>query len=351
MKIFILNEIGDYGFWPADMQSRLDAANGKPVEVVINSPGGFVSDGIAIYNMLKDYSGEVTTRIAGVAASIASVIFMAGDNRIIETGGHLMIHKPALGLFGEAEELRNAADTLDTLETAIIDIYKTGSTLDRADIVAMMEKESWFLGPEALNHGFATEIKEPEFAAVANIAPRRLPFQNVPTALQTENRETGQPPETPAPQPKENENKKESSKMEIDKAKAADVRTENPEAYNEIRKAERARIQGIEALAENVAGFPEAVQKAVKTEIDTLKQDPNATAENSAAKVLSVAGKVQATIAQNVGSGPRQLGNDLDHIQPEGTPPVDSGAGDDGDKEAQRQSRVKNMTAGFKTRK
>lgn len=124
--------------------------------VVINSPGGDVYSGIYIYNELKNHEGNVTVRINGLAASIASVIAMAGDEVIMEQGSLMMIHQPHVMSAGNADEMRETAEYLDKVGDSLIDIYVSKTGLDRERIVAMMKAETWLDGTEAVELGFAT---------------------------------------------------------------------------------------------------------------------------------------------------------------------------------------------------
>ena len=124
--------------------------------VTINSPGGDVYSGIYIYNELKNHEGNVTVRINGLAASIASVIAMAGDEVIMEQGSLMMIHQPHVMSAGNADEMRETAEYLDKVGDSLIDIYVSKTGLDRERIVAMMKAETWLDGTEAVELGFAT---------------------------------------------------------------------------------------------------------------------------------------------------------------------------------------------------
>ncbi|WP_415338298.1 head maturation protease, ClpP-related, partial [Clostridium perfringens] len=101
---------------PEDIVSVLNEAGDRDIDIYINSGGGSVFAGLAIYNMLKRHKGKKIIHIDGVAASIASVIAMAGDEIIMPSNSFLMIHKPLCGVWGNANDMRKGADTLDQLE-------------------------------------------------------------------------------------------------------------------------------------------------------------------------------------------------------------------------------------------
>lgn len=132
------------------------------IDVYINSYGGEVAEGLAIYNALKRHKAKVRTFCDGFAASIASVIFMAGDERIMNDSSLLMIHNAWSFVQGNAKELRKQADDLDKITQASIVAYKAHSTLSEKEIVELMDNESWILPDEAIEYGFATAIEKTE---------------------------------------------------------------------------------------------------------------------------------------------------------------------------------------------
>jgi len=141
-----------------NMAAELGALRGMPLNVHINSYGGECAEGIAIYQLLKDYKGEVTTVCDGFACSAASVIFMAGDKRIMHPTSLLMIHNAWTVTDGNAEKLRKEADKLDIVTEPSIKAYVEASHLERDEIKAMMDAETWITAEEALEYGFATAI-------------------------------------------------------------------------------------------------------------------------------------------------------------------------------------------------
>lgn len=128
------------------------------IEIRINSPGGNVAEGLAIYNALKPRRG--TVYVDGVAASIASLIAMAGERIVMAENALIMIHDPWTGAQGNAIELRKTADLLDKHRDAMVSAYeRTG--LDKAKLVSLLAEETWMNAEEALALGFADEISEP----------------------------------------------------------------------------------------------------------------------------------------------------------------------------------------------
>lgn len=143
-----------------DLAKEIGELNGKALTVRINSYGGEVAEGLAIYNLLKSYEGEVTTICDGFACSAASVVFMAGAKRIMPRSSLLMIHNAWTWASGDADDLRKAADDLEKITQPSVEIYTSVSNLDADEIKSMMDAETWIDADEALDYGFATEISE-----------------------------------------------------------------------------------------------------------------------------------------------------------------------------------------------
>lgn len=132
------------------------------INVYINSYGGEVAEGLAIYNALIRHKAKVVTYCDGFAASIASVIFMAGDERIMNSSSLLMIHNAWVYAMGNAEELRKQAEDLDKITQASVTAYKEHSSLSEEEIKELMDNETWILPEEAFEYGFATGIDKKE---------------------------------------------------------------------------------------------------------------------------------------------------------------------------------------------
>jgi ATP-dependent protease ClpP protease subunit len=149
------------------VQERLRGlAEGTPVSVSINSPGGDMFEGLAIYNMLREHKGDVTIKVLGLAASAASIIAMAGDTVQIARAGFLMIHNSWVVAMGNRHDLREYADTLEPFDRAMADIYAVRSGGDAADIAGMMDKETWLGGSEAVDKGFADSLLDSDQVSV-----------------------------------------------------------------------------------------------------------------------------------------------------------------------------------------
>ena len=159
--IWIYSEVGSYEVNAQSFISQLQEVGDKDLNVHINSLGGDVFDGIAIYNALKNHTKKVVIKIEGIAASIASVVAMAGDEIEMAENSLFMIHNPFAMSGGDANELRKTASILDKIRNEIAKIYSTKSNLDVETLVGLMESETWFNALEANELGFANGITQP----------------------------------------------------------------------------------------------------------------------------------------------------------------------------------------------
>ncbi|MDW5499870.1 Clp protease ClpP [Pseudomonas lundensis] len=136
----------------------LRSMNGEDVTVSINSPGGDMFEGLAIYNQLREYSGKVTVKVLGIAASAASIIAMAGDDVQIGRGAFLMIHNCWVYAVGNRHDLARAAQDMEPFDRAMQDIYSARSGLDAATVSGMMDNETYIGGNDAVEKGFADRL-------------------------------------------------------------------------------------------------------------------------------------------------------------------------------------------------
>lgn len=163
------------------IDSALRAIGDKPVTVYINSPGGDMFEGIAIYNRLREHSQPVTTKVLGLAASAASVIAMAGTQREVAKSAFLMIHNCWTWLAANRHGLREAADQMEEFDKAMIGLYADTSGQSEDVIEHMLDAETYLSGSSALEKGFATgliaadEVKEaPDDSLTQAHASRKL---------------------------------------------------------------------------------------------------------------------------------------------------------------------------------
>lgn len=155
------------------------------INLHINSPGGSVFEGIAIYNMLKQHKATVNTYVDGLAASIASVIAMAGDTIFMPRNAMLMIHNPWTMAVGNASDLRKQADELDTITKSSVVTYlnKAGDKLDEETLKQLMDEETWLTADESIGYGLADEVLEPNSAVACLNGDMVQRFKHIPKQL------------------------------------------------------------------------------------------------------------------------------------------------------------------------
>lgn len=142
------------------VQKELDQCNGKPLDIHINSYGGEVFEGFAIYNMLKKYTGYKKVYIDGIGASIASVIAMAGNEVIMNKASMLMVHNASGVACGTFKEMEQVADALKKINETIRNVYKEKTNLDDDKLTELMDNESYLTAQECIDYGFADKIFE-----------------------------------------------------------------------------------------------------------------------------------------------------------------------------------------------
>lgn len=191
-EIWIYEQIGE-DFWTGggvtakNFQKELSAIKATQIDLHINSPGGEVFDGITIYNLIKQHPANVTTYIDGLAASIASVIALAGDKVIMAENALYMVHNPWGFAMGDASEMRKTADLLDKVAGSLVTAYTTKTGQTDEQIQAMLDAETWMTAQEAKDAGFIDQISEQmDLAACAKFVPvmQRARFKHIPEDLQ-----------------------------------------------------------------------------------------------------------------------------------------------------------------------
>ncbi len=187
----------EFGEMSANILSKQLEALGdvNEINVYINSYGGEVAEGLAIYNALRRHKAKVRTFCDGFACSIASVIFMAGDERIMNEASLLMIHNAWTWASGNAAELRKQAEDLDKITQASVEAYKAHSNLKEEEIKALMDNETWILPSEAISYGFATAVEKTEKANTSQNAKAKL--FGIVRAYQEKQEDDEEPDNTP----------------------------------------------------------------------------------------------------------------------------------------------------------
>jgi ATP-dependent protease ClpP protease subunit len=168
------------GFTAKRAAAALRSIGPNPVTVNINSPGGDMFEGLAIYNLLAQHQAEVTVNVMGYAASAASIIAMAGDNVLMSPGSMLMIHRAWGFVIGNAQAFADAQQVFTKFDESMADIYVDHTGLAKDDVIAMLDGPSkasdgtWLTVDEAIEKGFADGRVE---AAIAAKAQAELPTQ------------------------------------------------------------------------------------------------------------------------------------------------------------------------------
>lgn len=155
--VYIYDEIGFWGTRASDFVKEIKQIK-NDIILHINSPGGQVFDGLAIYNSLKAHTSKVTTKIEGIAASMASIIALAGETIEMAENSMFMIHNPLVNVTGDSEELRKNAELLDRIKEQIVNIYVSHSNLSADEIGSLMDQETWLTAKEAKEKGFINSI-------------------------------------------------------------------------------------------------------------------------------------------------------------------------------------------------
>ena len=184
VRLYIYDEIGEYGVSAADVASFIDALpdSVQEIELRINSPGGSVFEGYAIFNLLRDSGLRIVAKIDGLAASIATVIALAADEVVMGETAMWMIHEAWTISIGSASALREDAERLDQLTQQIIALYSkaTGESQEAITESISNGKEVWLTSQEAVDAGYASYVlRAGDDAPQLNI-PKGL-FKNAPT--------------------------------------------------------------------------------------------------------------------------------------------------------------------------
>ena len=247
--------------------------NVKDITLRINSVGGDVFEAQAMYSYLKSHPANITVRVDGLAASAASVVAMAGNKVIMSTGSLMMIHNPAGGVWGEAEDMRDTAEILDKIRDTIANVYIAKTGLDREKIISMMDEETWMSATEAHNLKFCDEVEESVavtamamkggtifksgfgFARIDEFLSAKLPKNAVKIDTLPERKE--EPKEAKTEMDIKNVAELEKAYLEF----AGEIRnTASDEGYQRGVQAERERLKALDSL--NAPGREAIIAKA-----------------------------------------------------------------------------------------
>lgn len=181
----IYDEIGGWGITAKQFARDLkDLGKITQLNARIHSPGGDVFEGMAIYNILKNYPAHKVAHIDGLAASMASVIAMAFDEVVMPENAMMMVHKPWGGTMGDADDMRKYADLLDKVEGNLVGAYRDKTGMTDEQLHALLAEETWLTGREAVEKGFADTLTEPLAMAASLQSNRMKDYANMPKALQ-----------------------------------------------------------------------------------------------------------------------------------------------------------------------
>lgn len=189
--IDVMDVIGEtwdgFGVTGRRVGALLRSAGEREVIVNINSPGGDVFEGLAIYNMLRAHKGDVTVRIVGLAASAASIVAMGGDRVEIARAGFLMIHNTWVMAVGDRNDLTTIAGQLAAFDEVMAELYAVRTRMAADEIGKMMDRETWISGKAAIEQGFADQLLASDQIAVdANAraeAPRMKNLAKIEAAM------------------------------------------------------------------------------------------------------------------------------------------------------------------------
>lgn len=336
VEIFIYDVIVDYK-WDEDettakgfIDDLKEVGSKTPIDLHINSPGGSVFAGLAIYNAIKRHQGNVIVYIDGLAASIASVVAMAGDTVIMPENALLMIHDPYTFAMGSAEELRKAAESLDKAKSGLISAYRHKTDLADDEISELMSAETWMTAEEAINQGFADQYEEAlPMAALSGMAAFDLSrYHNIPQGIVNKIK-TRQPDVDPEPQP----SIKGEKIMNIE-----ELKEKSPEVYDAVYDAgKKAGLEegiqaGIVQEQARIASVEAQLVPGHEKLIAALKADGTTTGEQAAVKILAAEKELRAKRLEDLAA------DALDPVDP-------VNPGDNGDQE--EQAVVAAMAAGL----
>lgn len=270
----------------------------KNINVRINSPGGSVFDGTAIYNTLKNNPAKVTTIIDGAALSVASIIAMAGDEIRMAKNGYLMIHDPSGVARGGANDMRKMAEMLDTVKASLVTTYAERSKQSPEKIAEMMTAETWMTATEAKDLGFVDSVTESLAVAASFDATN---FANAPEGFMSLVNSK------PIP-------KQENKKMENEKPQAATIAEIKAACEGATSEFILAQVEANTTLAQAIAAHAKALQAKLLAEAEQhAKQIENAKKAHET-EMAELKAKLEKPGVQAVASGQHIEGEDSDPI-------------------------------------
>ncbi len=302
-ELLIYGDIGD-SWWDDSVTAKevveqLQAVDSEEILVRINSYGGSVTDGLAIYNALKRHNALVTVAVEGVAVSIASLIAMSADTIEISANALFMVHAPWGSTSGNSKDMRDFADVLDKYAESMASSYMAKSGKSRDDILALLTdgEDHWYSAQEAVDEGFADVLTDELEIAASGFDLSR--FKQIPAAAAALNKPTPAPQvvkKQPAPVAAKPQTTEEPLMTEEEK-KAAAAKAENKlkaQAAKEALAAEDQRKSGVRA-----AFKPFIAKDGMQVLCDSCIDDSAVSAEDANQKILAHLGKDAASLGSN----------------------------------------------------
>lgn len=310
---------------PRGVMREIDRlGNVDQITVRINSPGGDVFAGLAIYEYLKNHKARIITRNDGLAASAASIILMAGDEIIMGTGSMVMIHNPYTIAMGEAKDFLAAAEMLGKIQESLISVYKERTGKNEEELKAMMDATTWMTADNSVSLGFADKVDRKErisatiqngLAKVGNQCFDLRVFAMAPP-LPLEEEENAN----------DAERQNESEEGEDTVKDLQELQNKYPDIYkeavNNAVKAERERLAAIDELAE--PGFEEIINNAKAS---------GASASDTAVLLVKAQKEQRAKVLGNIASDAANSG--LDQVKPSAANMIPAAEKEDAKVEAQ----------------
>ncbi|MGG5333752.1 head maturation protease, ClpP-related [Enterococcus sp. AZ163] len=159
-----LSGVVGYDITADDVSNFLNENDDKDLTIFLNSPGGYVIDGLEIYNLLRASGRNITTVLTGMAASMGSILFLAGDKRIAMSGTLFMVHKPSGVAWGDADDFRKQADLLDKMQGSLQEIYEERASI--GNLEQLINEEKWFNVEEMISNGIVNSDEPVSFDGV-----------------------------------------------------------------------------------------------------------------------------------------------------------------------------------------
>ena len=298
----IFDDIGAFGVSAKSFLNDLASAQGDSVRVEINSPGGDVFAGLAIYNGLRNSGKKVNVRVLGLAASAASLVAMAGDTIEMPENSFMMVHNPWGFAMGGADDMRDTADMLDKLGVSLASTYAKRTGKSAEEIAALLDAETWMSAAEAVDAGFATAVIS-EVPVKAAFDLDRLPA-NVRAAYASAKASAPAPAPAPAPALADTI---ESQAAAADLSAFAAVFAADASLDTQDKIAARiAEAREINALCK-LAGFPEEAAGLIKAKANIPDARAKLLAKLSDSDEIDTAPRLKRE-PQNQGAQPAAVG-------------------------------------------